>query len=162
MTWAQNDQLFFKELKEGHAWQHLPAMFFSLCGLTVEIPELSVRGSIKDAGKWLNTVDLVVNGLDLEIKSRNERFTSCFDFPYPTAFVDTKNGFDAKEKKPFAYVMISRPTGGMVWTPSNPDSWSVEQRWDRVRRIRENFYLVNKKDLLSMDTLIMELKRDRA
>ena len=110
--WAQNDALFFRELREGHAWQMLPALYFRLRGLKVEMPALTVRESIEDAGRWRNSFDLRVNGHVIEVKSRGETF---FDrFPYESVIVDTVAGYRAKDPKPTAYLMISRPTGAMV------------------------------------------------
>lgn len=159
MRWQDNDALFFEELKQGHAWQTLPATFLSLQGFQVEIPSLKIRSSIVEASNWKNDIDLYVNGIPLEIKSRNEEFTSPESFPFATTFVDTCAGYDAKEKKPFAYIMVSRPTGAMLALQGNkPTKWIREQRFDRTRRIKDWFYLAPKEQLHPMSRIVTALR----
>lgn len=158
-SWSQNDALFFKELKEGYQWQQMPALYFQLRGLSVEVPELKIRSSIKEASKWINTPDLLVNGHVIEIKSRNESFTSGNDYPYPTVFVDTVSGYEAKETKPLAYVIISRPTGSMVVLKTlSSKGWMVESKFDHVRKIKEDFYVCKPKHLQTLDILVSYIK----
>jgi len=155
MKWSENDSLFFKELKDGFSWQQLPALFFSLHKLDVVMPDLKVRSSIDEAHKWLGENDLIVGGHYIEIKSRNEHFVDSGSFPYDTIFVDTVSGYDAKETKPLAYVMISRPTGSMLCIRGdNPGGWSVERKFDRTRKIWDDFYVCPKGRLQPLDALI--------
>ena len=159
-AWSKNDELFFKELKSGHAWQRLPALFFELHGFDVKIPELRIRDNIKEASKWIDTVDLLINGLQFEIKSRNEIFTSPTSFPYNSIFVDTVSGFDSKTSIPFAYLMISRSTGSMLWlSTESKNSWTIEEKFDRVRRIREQFYTAGKDLLQPLSSLVEKIRR---
>lgn len=159
-AWSQNDELFISELKAGHEWQMLAACFFKLHGFEVEVPELSIRNSIKQAGNWISSVDLLLNGKKIEIKSRNEVFSSPQSFPYDTIFVDTVSGYDAKAEKPLAYIMISRPTGCMLCLRSDkPNAWKIEEKFDRVRKIKEKFYVCDKKYLQTLDCLVGFLKK---
>lgn len=161
-SWKNNDQLFMKELREGYQWQNLPAVFFRLQGLEVEIPELKIRSSIKEAYKWSDTPDLIVNGSIIEVKSRNETFTSGSSFPYETVFIDTVSGYDAKKIKPLAYVMISRPTGAMVVLKTlSSKGWNIESKFDHTRKIRENFYVCRRRHLQSPDVLVSYLKTSK-
>lgn len=158
--WKENDELFFSELKTGHAWQSLPALFFRLNKLHVEIPQLSIRENIEQADQWIQTVDLIVEGVHLEVKSRNESFTSPATFPYDTILVDTCKSYDTKTKKPMAYIMISRPTGAMLALPSvKPDKWTTCLKYDRVRKIRDKFYLAPRELLRPMDVLIKAIQK---
>jgi hypothetical protein len=158
-NWAENDELFFSQLKEGFEWQKLLKLFFELHGLKVEMPELTIRDSIKDAGAYISSKDLIVNGQTIETKSRNEAFTYPLSFPYKTIFVDTVSGFDGKQKKPLAYVFISRPTGCMICLMTSTfKSWTVEERFDRVRRITDKFYLADRKLCSELDELVDALK----
>jgi hypothetical protein len=161
-SWSQNDDLFFKELNEGHRWQALPALFFRLQGFSVEMPELRVRSSIKEAGKWKDSADLIVQGQLLEVKSRNESFYSPESFPYPTILVDTESGYQAKETKPLAYIMISRPTGVMLaLRATSPKGWMVERKRDRVRNIWDNFYLAERSSLQTLDCLVSFIRNQQ-
>lgn len=160
MNWKDNDKLFFKELKEGYEWQKLAATFFEDRGLTVQMPELSIRDSFEEAGEYLDTKDLLVNGHIIEVKSRREKFTSAEDFPYSTIFVDTVAGYDSKVTKPLAYVMISRETKTMLCLPSwkRPKYWTQEKRFDRIRKIYETFYMCPKNRLQSLEDLVIYIK----
>lgn len=160
-SWKNNDELFFKELKEGHSWQQLPALFFKLRGLSVEIPELKIRSSIEEAHKWIDTPDLLVNGHIIEVKSRNESFVSGDSYPYKTAFVDTVSGYNSKITKPLAYVIISRPTGAMVVLKTlSSKGWSIESKFDHIRKIKEDFYVCKPKHLQTLDVLVSYIKRN--
>lgn len=156
IPWSENDKLFKQELESGYKWQKLPALYFELLGFSVSIPDLSVRESIKDAKNWLNSVDLFVNDYPIEIKSRNEIFTSPDSFPYKTIFIDTVSGWLGKINKPIAYIMVSRKTGSMLWidTKDYEDKWLVETKIDRVRGIRESFFTVDRGELKSLDSLV--------
>jgi hypothetical protein len=157
--WQNNDELFFKELKQGYYWQHLPLTFFELHGLEVQMPELKFRASIKEAEKWKNSSDLIVNGFIIEVKSRNESFTSPESFPYETILVDTVSGYDAKDVKPLAYIMISRPTGAMLTLRSTSSKgWQKESKFDNIRKITDDFYLCKKKRLQTLDVLVSYIK----
>jgi hypothetical protein len=158
-TWSENDDLFFSQLKEGFEWQKLPKLFFELHGLQVEMPELTIRKSIKDAADYICTKDLIVNGHIIETKSRNEAFTYPLSFPYRTLFVDTVSGFDGKKTKPLAYVFISRPTGSMICLMSSTSHlWQKEQKFDRIRNINDTFYLADKKLCTELNDLVDVLK----
>jgi len=158
-SWAQNDTLFINELKAGYQWQYIPAIFFKLNGLSVEIPELTIRDNISEADKWLESKDLIVNGYTIECKSRNEEFTNKTDYPYGTCFVDTVSGYDAKTIKPIAYIIISRKTGSMLCIQSSDNSsWGIEEKFDHVRKIREKFYTCGSNRLHPLSKLTNYIK----
>lgn len=159
-SWSENDDLFFSQLKEGFEWQKLPKLFFELHGLPVEMPDLTIRDSIQNAGDYMSSKDLIVNGYPLETKSRNESFTYPLSFPYKTILVDTVSGFDGKKNKPLAYVFISRPTGSMICLMSDTiGQWQKEKKFDRVRRIYDEFYVTDKKLCIGLDELMEVLQR---
>lgn len=161
MLWSENNELFIKELSDGFAWQTLPMLFFKLHGFDVEMPELEIREeSIKNASKYFNSKDLLVNGKRIEIKSRKEKFTSPDSFPYPTAMVDTVKKFNGREDKPVAYIMISRDTGSMLWVDATRNSdWEIIERFDNTRKFNEKFFVVKKEKLLTMNLLVSALKK---
>lgn len=160
MKWSENDTLFKKELEEGQAWQNHVGNFLRLSGLDVHIPPLTVRESIKEAGKWSDSKDLIVKDQVIEVKARNERFTIPESFPYDTIFVDTVSGYEAKKVKPIAYINISKQTGSMIALPSTSSiGWLTENRFDHVRKIYDDFYLAPKMRFHVIDVLVDRLKR---
>jgi hypothetical protein len=158
--WSQNDTLFIKELKDGFAWQSLPVLFLQLSGLDVEMPELKIReGGISKAAPFFDSKDLIVNKKRIEIKSRKEKFTSPETFPYSTAIVDTVKKFEGREEKPFAYIMVSRFTGSMLWVDCQTwKDWSVIEKFDHTRKYRDKFYVIEREKMRSMDELVKGLK----
>lgn len=167
IPWAQNDDLFRSLVAEGHAWQSLPYTFLKLAGFNVEMPALTIRDDISEAGAWSETYDLRVGAFCLEVKSRPFRFSSPGDWPTPRlpAFLDTTKKWEAKTVKPFAYIFVSKPTGGMVATCATAEArgrWGQVTRRDRVRQIDECFYTVERKHLVSMDILVQALKEATA
>ncbi len=162
IPWSQNDELFLSELKQGHDWQQLPALFFKLHGLNVINPKLEIRKNIAEADQFINTVDLIVDGFNLEVKSRNEKFTSTASFPYETAFVDTVSGYDNKQQKPLAYIMISKQTGSMLCLKSTSSvPWQKQSKFDHVRKIQDEFYMCNKKLLQPLDVMVQYIKKNK-
>ncbi len=165
VPWSQNDTLFKSLVAEGHSWQALPYIFLNLQGFDVDMPDLTIRKDISEAGQWLETYDLRVGELLIEVKSRPFVFTSPRDWPKNRlpAFVDTTKKWRAKTIKPFAYIFISKPTGGMVATCSLAGAkgrWKKVRRWDRVRQFSEEFYAVEAQNLVRMDTLVRALRKE--
>lgn len=163
VPWSQNDALFKKLVTEGHAWQALPYIFLRLQGFDVDMPDLTIRDDISKAGAWLETYDLRIGGRLIEVKSRPFAFTNSQDWPANRlpAFLDTTKKWDAKTTKPFAYVFVSKATGGMVTTCSTSDAqgrWGKKRCRDRVRKIQEEFYTVSREHLVTMDRLVTALR----
>ena len=165
IPWAQNDVLFRQLVAEGHAWQTLPYTFLTLSGFDVEMPALTVRKDIAEARKWIQTYDLKVDGLTIEVKSRPFSFTSPQDWPTGRlpAFLDTVKKWEAKQVKPFAYIFVSKSTGGMISTCTTEEAkgrWGTIRRFDRVRKIHEEFFTVEQKHLTTMTTLVDAIRKE--
>lgn len=163
VPWSQNDALFKSLVTEGHAWQFLPYVFLRLQGFDVDMPDLTIREDISKADAWLETYDLRVGERLIEVKSRPFAFTNPKDWPINRlpAFLDTTKKWDAKTVKPFAYVFVSKSTGAMLATCSVAGAqgrWDRTQSWDRVRNIREEFYTVARRHLVTMDRLVTALR----
>lgn len=167
IPWAQNDELFFEMLERGYGWQLIPYIFFKQHGFDVSMPELEIRGSIKTAGRFRDTLDLIVDGHRIEVKSRGVTFTSPSDWPYNRlpAFVDTVSKYDAHKEQPLAYVFVSQRTGAMVCTDGRERAskrWETIERKDTVRNIDERFYAVDRRHMRTMDKLVDVLRNLKA
>lgn len=123
-------------LEEGHKWQYLPATFFLLHGFVVEVPPLTVCEPGQPEG-WEETVDLFVNEQPIEIKAQNYTFMETHEFP--EVIVDTVLGYDRKTVKPLAYIILSKPTGAMLWVAGRKgqDRWVKKSLHDPVRHIQK-------------------------
>ncbi len=163
MQWAENDELFRKFVKEGHAWQLMPYTFLKLSGFDVEMPSLTIRDDISDAHNWLQSYDIKIGDKVIEVKSRKVKFTSPDDWPHfrLPAFLDAKKKWDAKTTKPFAYIFISKDTGCMVSTCGLAEAhkrWGEITQFDRDRKIEETWYTVERRHLVTMDKLVAALR----
>lgn len=138
---------YHKAMKEGHAYNKIVAMRLQSEGIVAEVPEFSfakTKEEIKDY--TLNDKDIIVGEDVIEVKSRNLNFgDDPNSFPYDELIIDTVSGFEAKNPKPIAYVMVSQNTGGMfVFPTSFVNSWRIERKYDRYRKHEDDFYLAPK------------------
>jgi len=112
-------------------------------GFVVSAPELFHAG---ESGRGRNAPDIRVwsrNYADpgnriIEVKGLSAQFTAPEDWPFPDVIVDREDTFLRKERKPFAYVNVSRPTGAMVVLPlyqlENFESATKPDRRSETRR----------------------------
>lgn len=162
MNWFQNDALFTQECRKGHKWEKYVAAFLKLQGLEVELKEQTIREHVRDAPQYKPSSDLLCEGVLMEIKSRGIIFHTPGDFPYETIFVDTENGWVAKNPRPKAIICISQKTGAMMWLPSSTESqWKKTTRTDHVREIEDTFYEAERKLWKPIHILCQTLKEKR-
>lgn len=162
--WRNNDKLFLDRLREGRHWQEWAAKELQLRGLRVELPEYSERASIVDADRWtMQDQDLVVRNTAvgdcvLEVKSRPLWFSDPPSFPWPTALVDTVEGWEAKAVEPRAVLLVSQPARRIlvVSTKTKP-RWTVKASRDAVRGTFADFYECPRELLCSLQWLVNKL-----
>src|SRR5689334_18766566 len=113
--WFSNDELFRRELSVGHQYAELVAARLREEGLHVVVTPMEVRADIDDRHRFANEFDLLVGERApciIDVKSRDLAFSGD-DYPYPSAFVDTVGGWNAKATKPMAIVLVSQRTQAM-------------------------------------------------
>lgn len=134
--WMNNPELFCSELLKGYLWQLFVGERFRLMGYEVCVPQMSYKG-LKHAKEYLNSRDLTVNGKIVEVKSRNYKFTSQDDFPFPTILIETKSGFEGKKDRPVMYVSVCQQNGAMcaLDVKKTYNQWSAVKIYDRVRKV---------------------------
>lgn len=162
--WRENQALFLAELREGRRWQEWAAAELKLRGLRVELPEHSERALIEDADRWtMQDQDIVVRNTavgdcTLEVKSRPLHFIDPPGYPYPTALVDTVDGWAAKAVEPRAVLLVSRPAKRiLVVSAATRPRWSVKRARDRVRNTVADFYECPRALLATMEWLVSKL-----
>lgn len=161
--WFENDELFIRELTEGHQYAHLVADLLTCRGLAVELTPMIVRSSIEARRDFADEYDIKVGERRpaiIDVKSRRLRFTGHADYPYPTALVDTVSGWSAKTHRPDAIVLVSRETHGLAVIPTTrtESSWTTVHRFDRVRGIVDCFYEIDRRLLRSFADLVAWLQ----
>ena len=160
--WLTNDAAFRRECEQGHAWERWVGSYLLLHSLAVRLPEQSIREDVRDATAYRNSADLWVGSIRLEVKSRSETFTSPADFPYHEMFVDTVRKWHARNPKPAAMIVVSRPTGAMVAvSPRSEHRWVVIRRRDGVRGYSDDFYAAPRECWRSVGELVAWLKTRR-
>ncbi len=148
-------------MEAGHKFNEIVAMRLKEFGVMAEVPEFSFAQSKAEIRDYtLNDKDVIVGDNVIEVKSRNLAFTDDpSTFPYDDLIVDTVSGYEAKEPKPIAYVMVSQKTGGMFVIPTAfSKSWRVERKYDRDRKHEDDFYLTNKRFGRPFSQLVSKLK----
>ena len=157
LNWFQNDELFFRECREGHKWQTYVGEYLKAQGLPVVIAEQTFRGNPnvseytdEEAKRWAaarqksemarteytNAPDLLVCSKVVEVKSRDLKFTKPDDFPFSQIFVDTVDGYERKERKPALYVCVSQITGAMICAlGKKADHWTKLKVRDSKRQL---------------------------
>lgn len=160
--WSKNDELFKKELEAGFKWQLRVANYLNKFGLDAEVPPLSFRDKIENAGEYADLEDILCEGRTFEVKSRSLRFTKPSDFPFETILVDTVRGWESKKTKPDAYICVSTVTGAMiVLSKSTQDKWVKSRRYDHTRGIRDWFYECHKSEWRGIKSLIRKMLMEK-
>jgi hypothetical protein len=160
--WFDNDELFRRELEEGHGFAVHVAERFREKGIAAHVTPMEWRASIDDRTRFADEFDLKVGErapCRIDVKSRRLDFTGPHDYPWSTALVDTVYGWKAKDKKPAAIVLVSQATSGLaVIRVSSCGEWVVRRRFDNVRRIYDDFFEVRRELLASFDELVAWLR----
>ena len=152
---------YHKAMTEGHSFNEMVAERLRSEGLGCTVPELELVTSNADIARMTKTEkDIILdNGLVLEIKSRNLGFSENPKlFWQKDIYVDTVSGYEAKEVKPYAYVMVSQKSGNMIVVHSSTKPyWFKKTVTDPYRKVTDSFYKIEKQHLTSWDSLIKDL-----
>ncbi|WP_456598797.1 hypothetical protein [Blastococcus sp. SYSU DS0616] len=169
----RNEELFFEQLDAGHQYALFVGLTLITRGFTVQVPPSRRRERVEDRHAWAQEIDLYVGRtcmdpdhhhhygrIPLEVKSRKLEFTSVEDYPRPPAFVDTKSGWDKKDPKPNAVILVSQVTKAMlVIRSSTSDRWGTVQTTDRVRHITDVWLTCPQDAMQSFDDFCAELRQ---
>ncbi|CAB4167020.1 hypothetical protein UFOVP964_119 [uncultured Caudovirales phage] len=146
----------------GHTYNEIVAQRLISEGIGCSVPELELVTSNADISRLTKTEkDIILdNGLVLEVKSRNLGFSEDPKlFWQKDIYVDTVSGYEAKEIKPYAYVMVSQKSGNMlVVHSSTKDKWFKKTVTDPYRKVTDSFYKIEKQHLTTWTSLINELQ----
>jgi hypothetical protein len=150
---------YVKAFTEGHSYNKIVAQYLIDNGIPCTVPELQIaKNSGERRHMTLTEKDIVLDLIPhvLEVKNVSIEFGwDPKDFPFPTTIVDTVNSYEDKQQKPLAYILRSKKTGAMLAVgPSSKDRWGQKSLYDKKQELTDNFYIVNKRDLRSMDELV--------
>lgn len=150
---------YVKAFTEGHSYNKIVAKYLSDRGIPCTVPELQIAKTAEERRRLtLEEQDIVLNLVDhvLEVKNVSINFSwDPSEFPFPTTIVDTVSSYEDKNKTPVAYILRSKPTGAMLAVgPSSKSRWVKKSLYDKKQQLTDDFYIVQKKDLRSMDELV--------
>ena len=157
-----NEFDYHAAMTQGHTYNEIVAQRLISEGIGCTVPELELVTSNADIARLTKEEkDIILdNGLVLEVKSRNLGFSEDPAlFWQKDIYVDTVSGYEAKEIKPYAYVMVSQKSGNMlVVHSSTKDRWFKKTVTDPYRKVTDSFYKIEKKYLTTWTSLITDLK----
>ena len=164
IPWYANDALFKRLLEEGYLWSLYVASFFQASGFGVQVQGIDEwYDSLRDRKeRFGDSIDLYVDGVPIEAKSRSITFHTPDDYPYPDVIVDRVDKFHKKATPPLAYVIVSQHTGAMWAVPTETShAWVERSIYDRVRNIQTKVYACGKENMRPMQWLVQEIRRRR-
>lgn len=137
----------------GHRSEVRVAQLLRYWGYPVADPELVFRPEHERSREVLaefarTQKDLEVGHLVLEVKSRTLSFTCRDDYQFSTVLLDTVAGWNAKEKKPDLYIIVSQPTGAILAVDTRKmASFPVEEKTDFSRKHKDRWFVCPKSAL---------------
>lgn len=149
---------FLKRKALGDIMENKVADALKDAGIDVEQPQMEDGLPEQEYTKF--QIDMIANGKIIEVKGRRFYFQDVKSFPYPTIFVESKGGFDKKDRKPDFYVNISHKTGKIIAldVKETEAKWVVSKEWDRDRGFSFNMYVSETKDWVDFDELVRRLQ----
>lgn len=154
---------FRKEATIGHTYTQKALHHLQNNGIKCHTTPLTFAPTPQDRKQYTNEKDIILHTPPgcIEIKSRRLNYTNNPQtYPYPTAFVDTQIGWDLKNPKPLAVILISQKTDAMLVIPtSTHQNWKTTTTFDRIRKITETWYIVDKELLRPIDEFVEWLQR---
>ena len=149
-------------MTEGHSYNEMVAERLRAEGIGCTVPELELVTKDEDIRRLTKTEkDIILdNGLILEVKSRGIGFSEDPSLYWQKdLYVDTVSGYEAKEIKPYAYVMVSQKSGNMIVVHSNTkEHWFKKTVTDPYRKVTDVFYKIEKRHITTWTSLINDLK----
>lgn len=157
-AWLKNDSLFISELASGHKWAQYASAYLSSCGIHAACGSMVIRKSIEQRHDFSNEKDITFETMPglIEVKSRRLSFgQSPNSYPKDSAFVDTVNGWQKKNPKPLAVIIVSQITKHMLVVPtSTSDKWGKFTSKDKVRGITDTWLTADKSLLRPISELV--------
>jgi len=163
MTPPFEDDIFFRELEIGLQHEEIVADALRAHKIKCKTSTNMEQGLDYEERKekYCGSPDIVLpNGDVIEVKSRNLAFEDDPDsFPYPTVFVETISSWKGHDPPPIAVVNISQITGEMlVIMGYDEPNWTIEKKFDRVRKIWDTWYMADRNHLETFDFLVGYIK----
>lgn len=151
-----SDEKFQARLKVGKEWEQVVADSLVDQGIPA-----TTNTPIDEADYAGTDTDIMVGDKTIEVKSRTGTcpFTGPEDFPFKDVFVETSGGWEAKQKKPDYYVIVSQITGGMIVIPGDTrDQWNCRSIYDKACGFKTKTLVADKSLMKPVSWMVDELK----
>jgi len=155
--WLENEELFQREVRQGHHWERWVAMFFVLNGLSCKVQEQTVRENVEDRHEYAGTTDLELEGLPVEVKTTRFAWTDrrCPD----PLYVMSTHKWEKMDPKPFAVVLVCKGDGTIRALPGAVvPKLPTREVHDRVRDVKYTAYLARKDQWRTVDRLMESVR----
>jgi hypothetical protein len=157
ITDQEREAYFLEQLAIGDKWAEYVATKITEAGKYAHATPTQVAQTPEQIAAFtaLEKDIMLDKNRTLEVKSRGFTFTSVEDYPYQTAFVDTVEGWVAKQVKAVAVAVVSQRTGGVVIVPVSTEAeWSVRRVFDSKRGFSVNVLECPKRLLRSFEEFL--------
>lgn len=147
---------FLNRLKDGHAFQAMVAHYLIGQGFRVHMEPLTVAVDTREAieAMTVHDVDIMVEGrIPLEVKTVKYEFTRPSEYPYSPVYMETYSSYAQRKLRPWAYVLVSAPTGAMIAAPATGGLKVVRGR-DNGRNLSMAYIAVDRSQLITMQELV--------
>jgi len=109
---------------------------------------MRVAETVEERSEFYDEKDLTFTLMPgyLEVKSQSRHFTDDpQSWPLPSTIVDTVLGWERKDPRPLATVLVSIHTGGAIVIPSSTEHlWKKQVKYDTQRKINDTFFIAHK------------------
>lgn len=138
LEWLENLDLFKEKMDEGRPWEAYVAARLIVAGVGIHVPARKHRSESDPVGAYADHGDIWAGDKLLEVKSRALHFTSISDFPHAEGpYVDQADKYRKRRELlglPFAYVIVSQQTGGILCVSGRSHlHWWEKRGFDRTR-----------------------------
>ena len=174
----ENSTQFKEELEASEQYRQQVGRFLCERGVRVEVPPMEYRKDLSDRDRFKNEKDIIAwpgvadhEMVVIEVKSRNEKFTSAEDFgrtlrrKYGESdiFVDTVHGWAQKDPKPKLICMVSTETGAMIALPGKTEEhWKKRTKGDSTRGYVDTFYTAEPEFFITMEEAVEKILKMQA
>lgn len=152
------DPVFRSWLWRAYCYEQIVAWRLRAEGVHVKDPKFEVVKSHNEIPAFRDQADLWIGPAEdvrLEVKSHKRAWQGRLDFSHPMALIESVANHEDKVVKPAAYVLISRPTLGMVVVPhTTRELWVPQREWNPRDKVYEDYYFVPKGELRPFSSLV--------
>lgn len=144
-AWYEFDDGFRAEWERGREYEDRVVRDLKSYGVPgVRAGASGFRDSLDTRREWKNQADIWVGPYRVEVRSVARQFVGAVDWDGDLVPIDPIWKFDGKTPRPFAYIIVSRPSQAklVVWTQKKKGFVVQKDVRDRKRGTTDDWYMV--------------------